>query len=149
VGLAGRLRRRRRAAVVAPIAACLVLAGAAARGSDDPQAVRDGQRWRRDLDQELGRALRLAGGRPAVLRCGRPYVGRYRGTLLAYRLEVPKRTVGLRPRSPGVVFRSRLNPGHAVRPGRPPGFRRLARTARWELVGRCTEHRRLAGQSVN
>ena len=45
------------------------------------------------LARDLGGAVRAAGGREAVLACGRPYVGPYRGPLMAYALRVTKRTV--------------------------------------------------------
>jgi hypothetical protein len=58
----------------------------------------------------LERAIADAGGRDAVLRCGRPAVGRYRGTLLAYHLRVPKHAVRADGRPGAVTFHSRLTP---------------------------------------
>ena len=89
--------------------------------------VRDAQAHQWALARDLGDAVAAAGGREAVLACGRPYVGRYRGPLMAYALEVTKRTVepDLAPRAPGVVFRARLTtasaPGSRGRPAVPRG----------------------------
>lgn len=121
--------------------ACLLLAGAVALRADPPADVRAGQVWRAQLGRDLERAVRRAGGADRLLGCGRPYVGRFRGTLLAYRLGVAKHRVGLTPRVPGVVFRSRLGPGHAVRPRRPSGFRTLASSGSWQLAARCASDR--------
>lgn len=138
VTVAGRSRvARALAARVAMPAGCTLLAFALVSGVDRPGAVRAEQLWRAELDRDLERAVGRAGGPAAVLDCGRPYVGRYRGTLLAYRLGVAKRRVGLSPRIPGVVFRSRLRPGHSVRPERPGGFRTFAEAGRWQVAGRC------------
>lgn len=62
------------------------------------------------LIADLDRAVTLAGGRAAVLRCGRPAVGPLRGPLMAYALRVPKRVVRFETAPPGVVFVSRLTP---------------------------------------
>jgi len=122
-------------------AASALIAATLVTGVDRPGAVHAEQAWRAGLDRDLERAVQRAGGPAAVLGCGQPYVGRYRGTLLAYRLGVAKRRVGFFPRAPGVVFRSRLQPGHPVRPERPEGFRMLAEAGRWQVAGRCRRER--------
>ncbi len=104
---------------------------------DSPRATRDSQRWRAGLDRDLRAGIDRAGGRDRLLRCGRPYVGRFRGTLLAYRLEVSKETVDFAPRAPGVVFASRLSPTSTEQPEAPPGFGPLARVGRWRLAASC------------
>ena len=104
---------------------------------DNPRATRDSQRWRAGLDRDLRAAIEHAGGRAGLLACGRPYVGRFRGTLLAYRLDVAKRTVDFAPRAPGVVFTSRLSPAAAEQPPAPSGFRPITRAGRWRLAASC------------
>jgi hypothetical protein len=69
-----------------------------------------------------------------VLACGRPAVGRYRGTLLAWRLDVPKRTVRADGAPDAVTFRSRLTARAAVSPAAPEGGRILARVGGWSVV---------------
>jgi hypothetical protein len=90
-----------------------------------------------DLAQDLENAIAKAGGREAVLRCGTPYVGPLRGTHLAYRLRVPKRTVEFDPRDRGVVFRSRLTPTSRPAPRPPRGYRTVARTGTWRILADC------------
>ena len=84
-----------------------------------------------------------AGGREAVLACGRPYVGRYRGPLMAYALDVTKRTVepDAAPRAPGVVFRARLTAASAPAPDAGPPFR--DRRARRRVGGAAQLLRRI------
>ncbi len=94
------------------------------------------------LAADLDRAIDRAGGAGRLLRCGRPYTGRYRGPLLAWALGVPKAAVDFSPSRPGVAFRSRLTPASRVEPPMPPPQWRI-RTARWEIAGSC---RRTAAQ---
>ena len=123
------------ASVAAAAAGVLVLA-AAPRVADLP-AIRDGQRDQAELAADLERAVRLAGGERGLARCGRPYVGHLRGPLLAYRLGVEKREVAFAPRTPGVVFRSRLTASAAPAPAVPAGFHERARAGRWRVLATC------------
>jgi hypothetical protein len=75
-----------------------------------------------------------AGGPRAVLACGPPVTGRYRGPAVAYALRVPKRVVRFDPAAGGVLLRSRIRRAAPVRPAAPAGARVLARSARWELA---------------
>jgi hypothetical protein len=83
-----------------------------------------------------------AGGREAVLACGRPYVGPYRGPLMAYALDVSKRTVepDAAPRPPGVVFRARLTAAAAPAPDAGPPFEAAARAGEWEVLRSCARN---------
>ena len=80
------------------------------------------------------------GGREAVLACGRPFVGPYRGPLMAYALDVTKRTVepDAAPRPPGVVFRARLKAASAPAPDAGPPFHAAARVGKWEVLRSCS-----------
>lgn len=116
---------------------CLaVLAAAVPRLADLPD-LRRSQAWQRDLAADLRDVIRAAGGREAVLACGRPYVGHLRGPLLAYHLDIEKRLVGFEPEAPGVAFRSRLTPAHSVQPVIGPAFAELARAGRWDVRAAC------------
>ncbi len=128
--------RRRWAAVAAGAAVVLTAVPAVAELRD----VRDAQGHQWALARDLDAAVRAAGGREAVLACGRPFVGRYRGPLMAYALEVTKRTVepDARPRAPGVVFRARLTRASAPAPAAGPGFEPAARAGEWEVLRSCT-----------
>ena len=103
----------------------LVLAGVRAA---DLSAIPEREEGRAQLASDLRRAVADGGGRALLLRCGRPYVGRYRGPLLAYALDVEKRRVEAddAPREGrGVVFRSHtdadVQPAPAAPSLLPPG----------------------------
>ena len=148
-GLAGRRRpgaqpasggpAGRRLARVALLAATGLLALAAAPRLDDVVALRDAQSYQWELQSDLADAIAAAGGRDALLSCGQPYVGRFRGPLAAYRLDVPKHAVepDLTPAAPGVVLSSRLHRGAPVLPAASPPFAELARTERWRVLQAC------------
>jgi hypothetical protein len=123
------------AAVVAGALGLTALGRAPALG-DELARVRYGAA----LAEDLQRAVRRAGGPHRLVRCGRPYVGPYRGPLLAWTLGVHKRKVGFDPLRPGVAFRSRLRPSGPVAPGRPPGEPppQLTRTRLWEIAAACS-----------
>jgi hypothetical protein len=124
----------------APIAAALAaaaLAIAAAPRIADLSTLRSSQSWQYGLANDLAAAIQTTGGRHAALACGRPYVGDLRGPLLAYHLEVEKKTVAFEPAAPGIVFRSRLNAGDPVEPATGPAFVPVARAARWEVRAAC------------
>ena len=124
--------------VVAPILALLLIAAAAPRLTDLPVLHR-AQAHQQALATDLGDAIAAAGGRTTVLACGTPYVGPLRGPLMAYHLEVPKRTVepDEPPRPPGVVFRARLTTTSRPAPEAAPAFRPTVRSGQWEVLARC------------
>ena len=123
----------------ATAAAVLVSAAPALAELRDVRAAQAHQ-WA--LARDLDAAVRAAGGREAVLACGRPYVGRYRGPLMAYALDVTKRTVepDAAPHAPGVVFRARLTAASAPAPDAGPPFRAAARAGEWEVLRSCVEN---------
>ena len=93
--------------------------------------------WR--LATDLRSAIEAAGGRRAVLACGTPYVGPYRGTLAAYQLDVAKSVVepDRRPQPPGFVFQSRLRAGSSPAPEVPATFVGIAQAGAWRVAARC------------
>jgi hypothetical protein len=126
--------------VVALVAAALTLAAiSAAPRVAELADIRAAQRHQWALAQDLDRAVAAAGGRRAVLACGRPYVGPYRGPLMAYALDVTKQSVEPDdpPRPPGMVFRARLTPRSTPAPAASGTFAEVARTGRWEVLARC------------
>lgn len=88
-----------------------------------------------ELAADLEQAIEKAGGRDALLACGRPAAGRYRGTLLAYALDVPKRTIRADGEPGDVTFRSRLAHEHALSPA--PAGRLLVAHGRWRIETSC------------
>lgn len=88
-----------------------------------------------ELAADLRTAIERAGGREAVLACGPPAVGRFRGTMAAYALDVPKRTVRADGEPGGVTLRSRLAGEDRLSPG--PGGRVIAQAGRWRVEARC------------
>jgi hypothetical protein len=123
---------------LAAAAALLVALAAAPRVADLPD-VRAQQAYQWRLAGDLADAVRAAGGREAVLACGRPYVGPLRGPLMAYRLDVAKHVVepDEPPRAPGVVFRSALNATAAPAPDAPARFAQTARAGAWQVLAAC------------
>ena len=86
-----------------------------------------------DLDNAVG----VAGGREAILGCGRPVVGPYRGPMLAWALEVPKQRVDFTAGEDSVIFRSRLRPGGPIAPPPPPATRTLVLAGEWTVLAPC------------
>ena len=119
--------------------AAVVLAFALGRAGEVSDAL-----WRAQdaaaLTRDLEGAVAAAGGGARVRACGRPFVGPYRGPLLAWHLDVPKAWVGFAPRAPGVVFRSRLGSGAPLAPRVPSGerFAAVAGHGRWEVLAACS-----------
>jgi len=132
-GLVAAVRDHRALVAVAGVA---LLAAAAPKLADLPDLRRD-QAYQRGLAADLRRAIVVAGGREALLGCGRPYVGDLRGPLLAYHLDVEKKRVAFVPRPPGAVFRSRIAPGAPVEPLVGSAFTRRAREGRWTVLTSC------------
>jgi hypothetical protein len=101
--------------------------------------VRAGQAYQWRLAGDLAVAVAAAGGADAVLACGRPYVGRLRGPLMAYRIGVAKHVVEPDdpPRPPGMVFRSALHPAADPAPAPPPQFAEVARAGTWQVLAAC------------
>ena len=119
-----------RARVAVPVIAAVALVAALPR----VDAISDlGPRlsYLAKLADDLDRAIADAGGRDAVLACGRPAVGRFRGTLLAWHLDVEKRLVRADGRPGDVTFRSRLTEHAPVSPPGPPSH------ATWDVARRC------------
>jgi hypothetical protein len=127
------LARGRAAAVVATL---LLLVAAAPKLADLPD-LRGDQAYQRDLAADLTRVIDRAGGRDALLACGRPYVGDLRGPLLAYHLDVEKRRVAFVPRAPGAAFLSRVARDAPVEPVTGPAFAPQARVPLWEVRTAC------------
>jgi hypothetical protein len=101
--------------------------------------VRADQAYQWRLAGDLAAAVEAAGGADAVLACGRPYVGRLRGPLMAYRIGVEKHIVepDEPPRPPGMVFRSALHPAADPAPAPPPQFAEVARAGTWQVLAAC------------
>lgn len=135
--LAARLSPRPLAAAVLGVTLLALPVGSRAAELDRVRSSQDYQ-WR--LASELGDVVRTAGGRVGVLACGRPYVGRYRGPLMAYRLRVVKATVepDEPPRAPAVVFRSALTRRSAPTPEPPSGASTVARSRLWQVFRTCS-----------
>jgi hypothetical protein len=128
--------RRRSTTVAWAVVVGALLIAAAPKLADLPDLRRD-QAYQRGMAADLRHVIVLAGGREALLACGRPYVGDLRGPLLAYHLDVEKRRVAFVPRPPGAVFRSRIAPDAPVEPPAGPAFTPRARDGRWTVLTAC------------
>jgi hypothetical protein len=115
-----------------------LVAVAAVRVADLPP-LRERELARAELASDLRQAVEDGGGAQRLLRCGRPYVGRYRGPLLAYALQVEKRRVDAdgSPSRRGVVFRSETDVDPAPVPAAPGHFRPVASEGRWTVLTTC------------
>jgi len=135
-GAAGLVAFARERRAIAWLAAALLLVAATPKLVDLPD-VRSDQAYQRDLAADLARVIDVAGGRAALLACGRPYVGDLRGPLLAYHLDVEKQRVAFVPRPPGAAFLSRLSADAPVAPITGPAFTARARVRLWEVRAAC------------
>ena len=125
---------------VATLAVVLLVALAAGPRLADLTTLRSEQAYQWRLAGDLAGAVAAAGGADAVLACGRPYVGRLRGPLMAYRLGVSKHVVEPDdpPRPPGMVFRSALHDASAPAPAAPwQFFAEIARAGSWQVLAAC------------
>lgn len=134
--------RRAPAAVTVVTAMAAAFAGtvtAATPGLVEAARIPQVQAYQWGLQSDLAETVARVGGTEAVLVCGQPYVGPYRGPLIAHHLGLPRHRVepDRPPQSPGVVFRSALTPGAAPAPAVPPGFREVLRNGRWQVFARC------------
>jgi hypothetical protein len=129
IAVAGAIGVRDRPRLIA-VAAVPLIVVAAVRIADWP-AIRERETFRADQAADLRRVVDDAP------RCGTPYVGRFRGTLLAYALDVEKGRIDFVPRAPGTVFRSRLDEDSPPSPAVPSGFRPVAANAHWSVHTTC------------
>jgi hypothetical protein len=125
---------RRHAAIAALAIVAIGVAGAPELARLDD--LRRDQVWQEGLRDDLAGAIVAGGGREALLACGRPYVGNFRGPLLAYHLDVEKQRVQFEPVPPGTVFRSRRMLDAPVEPD-ADGFVPRLRHGRWQIWVRC------------
>jgi hypothetical protein len=73
-----------------------------------------------------------AGGREAILACGRLYTGPFSTQVIAYHLHLRQRDVGIRPEPPGAILDATGSPLE----GRP-GFVRKLQGTEWTLQATC------------
>lgn len=127
---------RRGAAIAAAVVAAAILpfavigvVGLIDTGSDSVRRAR--------LQGDLGRAIRVAGGREQVRACGGAAVNWGLQSAMAWRLDLPVSRVSTRTRLHGVVFSTPAGAFAARPPGppvRPVVRRRLATVGRWTVV---------------
>jgi hypothetical protein len=118
----------------APLGAAILLVAvlAASLGTLDDQREQLAQRPR--AADSFDRVIASAGGRDALVRCGTLRSGAGSRSWVAWKLDVPMAGLGGRPRSPGVVIRSRSWYGGALEPAMKPGPRVLAQDFHWQVV---------------
>jgi hypothetical protein len=85
---------------------------------------------------ELPGTLAAAGGRAAILRCGRPWTDPFDIPLLAWYLKTHISGVGDEPRPGGVVWQVRDDRGRRWIPVVAPGTRLFVLHRRWRLLTR-------------
>ena len=123
LAIAGAAGLARGGAAARPSSPRLVAVAAVPRGRVELRDVRDAQAHQWALARDLGDAVAAAGGREAVLACGRPYVG-----------PLPRAADGLRARRDQAHGRARSRaprrPASCSARGSPPRPRPLPRPAR-------------------
>jgi hypothetical protein len=92
----------------------------------------DGVRSEANRNDDAPRAIAAAGGKAALLRCGRLYTDAFSTSMLAWYLHLHQRQVGFRQQPPGTTFESR-----GQRAARDPRFRRIAETREWVVGSSC------------
>jgi hypothetical protein len=125
------------AAVAVVAAVACAVAGAARLGP-----TLDAVDFQANLADAAGDVVRAAGGRHALLHCGDPYAGDFQVPVVAWQLHVHQTQVGIAPRAPAVVFRTRNAIGGRPGPslaavGGEAGVRTLAAGSGWRIVGTC------------
>jgi hypothetical protein len=144
VALARLARAARARGRLAPVALWAALAGAVVaiapwavgKQVQDARTVFYEARLYAQLDAAVG----LAGGRQAVLRCGRAYTGPFQVPTIAWRLGLHTHLVDFAPAPPGVVFRARPERGTRTAPTIPPPgppFRFAGAAGSWEVFLAC------------
>ena len=94
------------------------------------------------LTDAIGPLVQRAGGRRALLACGKPYTGPFQVPSVAWHLRVHTNTVQLAPTVPAVVFRASNGPRKGAGPaldalGGEAGVRTVATGGGWRVVERC------------
>jgi hypothetical protein len=137
VGLTAQRWRARAAAV---LVATLTLVALLAPNASRIAAVKDAQAHQADLYEDLREAIRVAGGRAAILGCGTPYVGPLRGPVAAYALNVEKQRIEPDdpPRPPGTVFQTRLSATSDPQPAIPDAFSLVAEHGIVSVFSTCS-----------
>jgi len=121
---------------VAPAGAA-ILAVAVAASLPSARRLGDELAYAAELRADLRTVVARAGGAERLRSCGPLYAGRYRFPLVAWHLRTHVSDLGLTPRAPGVVFRSRLTPEEPASPPVPAGFELLADEGEWEVHAAC------------
>ena len=136
VRLAARREPLAAAAGVAAAVAILAASAASAReAAPDLKKQYEALRTEGILYRDLANAVERAGGRDAVLECGRPITGPYHVPALAWRLRVHSRVVAIDPETPGTVFLERDDRTLELPAGSP--FRRVAAVGEWDVLAAC------------
>jgi hypothetical protein len=83
------------------------------------------------------RMIARAGGRDALVRCSRIRTTIRARSLVAWRLDLPRRDLDLRPERPAVVIRARWFYGEGLEPRHQAGFKVLAASPGWVVEAAC------------
>ncbi|MGE5635338.1 MAG: hypothetical protein ACM3UV_00120, partial [Nocardioidaceae bacterium] len=87
--------------------------------------------------QDLRGAVRRAGGRTPLLRCGPAYAAARYVPMVAWELRLRGIEVGLEPRAPGIVAQLPERRGGRALPAADRRFRLLAAVGEARLRGAC------------
>jgi hypothetical protein len=138
-GLVRDVSGREPLALAAGVAAAVAIVAASAASAREAATGLEAQygalRAEGILYRDLTTAVERAGGRHAVLACGRPITGPYHVPALAWRLHVHSEIVTMEPETPGIVFSER-DDRTLVLPADAP-FRHVAAAGEWDVLAAC------------
>ena len=137
VAFAVRLAAERAGPLAAVAAAVVLVGGSLAFAGEELAAVDralEENRSQAVLAEEIPGAIAAAGGRDALLACGKPYTGKYRVPLLAWHLDLHIRDVTVIPELPAVLYYAHGSP--PLGSGRLP-FTTLAQEGPWTIMAAC------------
>jgi len=137
VAFAVRLAAERAGPLAAVAAAVVLVGGSLAFAGEELAAVDralEENRSQAVLAEEIPGAIAAAGGRDALLACGKPYTGKYRVPLLAWHLDLHIRDVTVIPELPAVLYYAHGSP--PLGSGRLP-FTTLAQEGQWTIMAAC------------
>jgi hypothetical protein len=131
--LAGAGAVRVAGAVGAAILVAAVLAVTAGTLTDQATEISD----RADAAAAFDGVIAAAGGLEALQRCSRIRSSNPSRSFVAWRLDLPMRSLDATPVRPAVLIRAKWFYGGPLDPPRPPGYRTLVTTERWQVLAAC------------
>jgi hypothetical protein len=123
--------------VAAPLGAAVLVLAVLAVTAGDLRAQTSELGSRAEASSEFAGVLARAGGKSALQRCSRIRTSNRARSLVAWRLDLPLRTLDATPERPAVVLRAKWFYGQGLEPPRTPGYRTLVTSRHWQVIAAC------------